>query len=66
MGAILSRKVVTTYAGLTGLGGYKGQSVRGGWGVSLQARHTNFLELSAMFLPLKRFIPFLRDHYVLI
>ena len=51
-GPVLSRKVVTTDACLTGWGGiHEGRSVRGRWDVDLQRSHINFLELSAVFLP---------------
>ncbi|KAK5892478.1 hypothetical protein CesoFtcFv8_012851 [Champsocephalus esox] len=67
MGAVLSRKVVTTNACLTGWGGiYEGRPVRGLWNRDLQRAHINYLELLAVFLTLKRFLPFLRGHHVLV
>ena len=67
MGSVLSRKVVTTDASLTGWGGiHKGCSVRGHWSVDLQRPHINFLELSAMFLSLKHFFLSLMGHHVLV
>ncbi|KAK5935334.1 hypothetical protein CgunFtcFv8_020703 [Champsocephalus gunnari] len=65
MGAVLSRKVVTTDACLMGWGGvYEGRPVRGLWSRDLQRSHINYLELLAVFLTLKRFLPFLRGHHV--
>ncbi|XP_041860863.1 uncharacterized protein LOC121652254 [Melanotaenia boesemani] len=67
MGSILSRKVVTTDASLTGWGGiHEGRTVRGRWSVGLQRSHINFLELSAVFLSLKHFLPSLVGHHVLV
>ena len=67
MGDVLSRKVVTTDASLTGWGGiHENQSVRGRWSVDLQRSHINFLELSAVFLSLKHFLPSLMGHHVLV
>lgn len=67
MGTILSRKVVTTDGSMMGWGGvHKGQCVRGSWGMGLQPLHINFLELSAVFLSQKRFLPFLRGHHALV
>ncbi|XP_059182347.1 uncharacterized protein LOC131961092 [Centropristis striata] len=67
MGSVLSRKVVTTDASLTGWGGiHEGRSVRGVWSVGLQRSHINFLELSAVFLSLKHFLPSLMGHHVLV
>ncbi|KAK5930500.1 hypothetical protein CgunFtcFv8_026728 [Champsocephalus gunnari] len=67
MGAVLSRRVVTTDACLTGWGGiYEGRSVRGLWSRDLQRAHINYLELLAVCLTLKHFLPFLRRHHVLV
>ncbi|XP_059205256.1 uncharacterized protein LOC131984458 [Centropristis striata] len=67
MGSVLSRKVVTTDASLTGWGGiHEGRSVRGVWSVGLQRSDINFLELSAVFLSLKHFLPSLMGHHVLV
>lgn len=67
MVAVLSRKVVTTDASLIGWGSvHEGRDVRGSWGVDLWHLHINFLGLLAVFLSLKCFLPFLRDHHVLI
>ncbi len=67
MGTVSSRKVVTTDASLFGWGGiYEGRSVRGRWSQALQRLHINFLELSAVFLSLKHFLPFLSGQHVLV
>ena len=67
MGAVMTRKVVTTDASLSGWGGlYEGLSVRGRWSSALQQSHIHFLELSAVFLTLKHFLPYLRGHHVLV
>ena len=67
MGPVLSRKVVTTDACLTGWGGiHEGWSVRGRCSVDLQRFHIHFLELSAVFLSLKHFLPSLMGHHVLV
>lgn len=52
---------------MMGWGGvYEGRTVRGAWSANLQRSHISFLELSAVFLFLKRFLPFLRGHHVLV
>ncbi|KAK5890741.1 hypothetical protein CesoFtcFv8_014232 [Champsocephalus esox] len=67
MGAVLSRKVVTADACLTGWGGiYEGRPVRGLWNRDFQWAHINYLELLAVFLTLKCFLPFLRGNHVLV
>ncbi len=67
MGPILSRKVVIADASLPGWGRmHEGRSVRGRWSVDLQRSHINFLELSAVFLSLKHFLPSLMGHHVLV
>ncbi len=67
MGPILSRIVVTMDASLSGWGRiHEGRSVRGRWSVDLQRSHINFLELSAVFLSLKHFLPSLMGHHVLV
>ncbi|TKS65923.1 hypothetical protein D9C73_028580 [Collichthys lucidus] len=58
MGTVSSRKVVTTDASLSGWGGiFEGRGVRGRWSQALQRLHINVLELSAVFLSLKHFLP---------
>lgn len=66
-GPILSRKVVTTDASMSGWGGIcEGRCVRGVWSRDLQRSHINYLELFAVFLTLRRFLPFLSGHHVLV
>ncbi|XP_030584735.1 uncharacterized protein LOC115779969 [Archocentrus centrarchus] len=65
MGTVQCGKVVTTDASLSGWGGvHEGRSVRGLW--TLQRSHINCLELLAVFLTLRRFLPFLQGHHVLV
>ncbi|TKS65234.1 hypothetical protein D9C73_027835 [Collichthys lucidus] len=67
MGTVSSRKVVTTDASLSGWGGiFEGRGVRGRWSQALQRLHINVLELSAVFLSLKHFLPFLSGRHVLV
>ncbi|XP_053296886.1 uncharacterized protein LOC128456655 [Pleuronectes platessa] len=67
MGAISARKVVTTDASLSGWGGlFEGRSANGMWSTDLKHAHINYLELMAVFLTLKHFLPFLRGHHVLV
>ena len=67
MGTVSFRKVVTTDASLSGWGGvHEGRFVRGRWSRALQQLHINFLELSAVFLSLKHFLPLLSGHHVLV
>lgn len=52
MGAVLSRKVITTDASLTGWGNvHDKRIVRGSWSATLQRSHINFLELSGVPVP---------------
>nr|XP_054606384.1 uncharacterized protein LOC129166858 [Nothobranchius furzeri] len=68
LGLVLVRKVVTTDASLSGWGGglLDGRSVRGVWSRELWGTHINYLELLAVFLALRRFLPFLSGHHVLV
>ncbi|KAK9957701.1 hypothetical protein ABG768_011924, partial [Culter alburnus] len=67
LGAVSMRKVVTTDASLTGWGAVcEGRIAKGKWPVSLQNAHINFLELLTVFLALKHFVQFLKNHHVLI
>nr|XP_054607225.1 uncharacterized protein LOC129167121 [Nothobranchius furzeri] len=67
LGLVLVRKVVTTDASLSGWGGLlEGRSVRGVWSRELWGTHINYLELLAVFLALRRFLPFLSGHHVLV
>ncbi|KAL6471402.1 hypothetical protein MHYP_G00200520 [Metynnis hypsauchen] len=67
MGTILVRKVVTSDASLSGWGAtHEGRSVNGVWDPHLRSAHINYLELLAVFLALKLFLPYLAGHHVLV
>ena len=67
MGAILTRKVVSTDASLWGWGGvFEGRGVNGEWSPLLRQSHINYLELLAVFLTLRRFLPYLQGQHVLV
>ena len=67
MGTVLSRKVVTTDASLSGWGAtLDGMAVRGVWGGGLRTAHINYLELMAVFLALRYFEPHLNGWHVLV
>lgn len=65
IGTILSRNVIITDASSAGCV-YEGRIVKGAWCATLLCSHINFQELSAVFLSLKCFLPFLRGHHVLV
>ncbi len=50
------------------LGGgiHEGRRVNGRWGQHLTNLHINYLEMLAVFLTLKHFLPFLKGHHVLV
>lgn len=67
MGTILSRKVVTTDASRLGWGAtHEGRIVNGTWSSQMQLLHINCLELQAVSLALRHFLPFLRGQHVLV
>ncbi|XP_041931407.1 LOW QUALITY PROTEIN: uncharacterized protein LOC121695003 [Alosa sapidissima] len=67
MGAVLHRKVVTTDASLSGWGAtHEGRSINGVWDSHMQTLHINRLELMAVWLALRHFLPILRGHHVLV
>lgn len=67
MGTVMTRKVITTDASLTGWGGvFEGRPVNGVWSPRLRCAHINYLELMAVVLALRHFLPFLRGHHVLV
>ena len=58
---------MTTDASLSGWGATMlGRTVNGKWDRSLARSHINVLELWAVFLALKHFLPFLQGHHVLV
>lgn len=61
------REVVTTDASLTGWGAvWQHRSVRGSWSPRQQGWHINMLELTAVLLALRHFLPVLVGRHVLI
>ncbi|XP_024141773.2 uncharacterized protein LOC112154824 [Oryzias melastigma] len=67
MGTIQTRKIVTTDASLTGWGAtHEGMTVNGSWSSHMQSVHINCLELLAVSLALKHFLPRLRGEHVLV
>ncbi|XP_038147769.1 uncharacterized protein LOC119787801 [Cyprinodon tularosa] len=67
MGTIQTRKVITTDASLTGWGAtHEGRMVNGTWSSLTQTAHINCLELLAVMLALRHFLPFIRGHHVLV
>lgn len=58
---------MTTDASLTGWGAtFEGRAVNGIWPSELTHAHINYLELMAVFLALKHFLPLLMDKHVLL
>ncbi len=69
MGVVRVRQVVTMNVSLSGWGGggiHEGRRVNGRWGQHLTNLHINYLEMLAVFLTLKHFLPFLKGHHVLV
>ena len=67
MGIVVSRKIITTDASLTGWGAtHEGRTARGVWNDSLKSAHINYLELMAAFLALQHFRVFIQGCHVLI
>ncbi|XP_029965627.1 uncharacterized protein LOC115401518 [Salarias fasciatus] len=67
LGAVVMRKTVTTDASLTGWGAvFGGRSVNGTWPPTLRQAHINYLELLAVFLALRHFLPLLGKCHVLV
>lgn len=67
MGAVSARKVISTDASLSGWGAtHEGRTVNGEWGPHMRSTHINCLELLAVHLSLKHFLPWLRGHHVLV
>ncbi|XP_047205469.1 uncharacterized protein LOC124857922 [Girardinichthys multiradiatus] len=67
MGTILTRKVINTDASLTGWGAtHEGMMVNGVWSPQTQTAHINCLELLAVMLALRHFLPFIKGHHVLV
>lgn len=67
MGTVTARKVITTDASLRGWGAtHEGRTVSGKWSSQMQLCHINHLELQAVWLALRHFLPFIRRENVLI
>lgn len=67
LGLIVTRRVVTTDASLSGWGATLGDLAVGGvWTENQCQLHINVLELTTVFLALKHFLPLLRHHHVLV
>lgn len=68
MGSLPSRReVVATDASRSGWGAvWSHRAVRGSWGPLQQQQHINVLELRAVYLALKHFLPVLRGKHVLV
>ncbi len=62
MGRVISRKIVTTDASLTGWGALcDGRPAYGTWTSAQTKWHINCLELKAVFLALQGFLPLIKD-----
>ncbi|XP_035006832.1 uncharacterized protein LOC118103838 [Hippoglossus stenolepis] len=67
MGTVMARRVITTDASLVGWGAtHEGRTVSGTWSLLMQSAHINYLELLAVSLALKHFLPLLRGQHVLV
>ena len=67
IGLVVTWRVVTTDASLSGWGAtFEGHSTRGLWTGALTTAHINYLELMAVFLALRHFLPLLRQCHILV
>ncbi len=67
MGAIHRRHMITTDASMTGWGAvFEGRPASGEWEEEFLFWHINCLELRAVFLALKCFLPVLGEHHVIV
>ncbi len=67
MGAIHRRHMITTDASMTGWGAvFEGRPASGEWEEEFLFWHINCLELKAVFLALKCFLPVLGEHHVIV
>ncbi len=65
MGAIHRRHMITTDASMTGWGAvFEGRPASGEWKEEFLSWHINCLELRAVFLALKYFLPVLRGYHI--
>ncbi len=67
MGAIHCRHMITTDTSMTGWGAvFEGRPASGEWNEEFLFWHINCLELRAVFLALKYFLPVLGEHHVIV
>ncbi|XP_038153414.1 uncharacterized protein LOC119791417 [Cyprinodon tularosa] len=67
LGTVASRVTMTTDASLTGWGTtMMGRAVNGIWSPRMRRLHINMLELHAVFLALKHFMPYVMGRHVLV
>ena len=67
MGAISHRKVISTDTSTSGWGAlFEGKPAFGLWSDREKCLHINCLEMIAVENALRRFLPFIRDHHVLV
>ena len=67
MGLVVSRKIITTDASLTGWGAtHEGRAAQGVWDSNLRSTHINYLELMAVLLALQHFRTFIQGCHVLV
>ncbi len=67
MGAIHRRHMITTDASMTGWGTvFEGRPAHGQWTGEFLSWHINCLELRAVFLALKHFLPVLGKHHIIV
>ncbi len=67
MGAIHCRHMITTDASMTGWGAvFEGRPASGEWKEELLSWHINCLELRAVFLALKYFLPVLGGYHIIV
>ncbi len=67
MGAIHRRHMITTDASMTGWGAvFEGRPASGEWKEEFLSWHINCLELRAVFLALKYFLPVLRGYHIIV
>ncbi|MGL4249587.1 MAG: reverse transcriptase domain-containing protein, partial [Aeromonas sp.] len=67
MGIISCRQMITTDASLTGWGAvFEGRPAYGVWTGEALTWHINCLELRAVLLGLRHFLPYLRGHHVIV
>ena len=67
MGSVTHRQIVFTDASLAGWGAvHKGQGINGPWRGRWGSQHINLLELRAVCLALKHFLPRLKGQHVIV